>query len=235
MSDDKHATDLLPGLALGSLEPNEERQARDHLARCVACRDELDALEEVMGRMALALPRADPPPGLEKKIMDRIQGTRRAAATRDARPRAAFFRHPAFGAAAAVLIVLLGAGNLVQWFRGAPARGPGAPGLTTIVLVGVNTGQGAYGTVVLDAQDNGGVLAVRGLPRLDMGHQYQLWLVRDGERQSGGVFSVDEDGYGNLLLQVPKDFKGFTSIGITVEPAGGSPAPTGARVAGGKV
>jgi len=235
MSDDMHATDLLPGFALGSLEPDEELQARDHLARCASCRDELAALEEVMGRMALALPRADPPPGLEQKIMDRIQGTRRAAATREARPRPAFFRHPAFGAAAAVLILLLGAGNLVQWFRGAGAREPGAPGLTTVVLVGVNTGQGAYGTVVLDAQDNGGVLAMRGLPRLDADHQYQLWLVRDRERRSGGVFSVDEDGYGNLLLQVPKDFKGFTSIGISVEPAGGSPAPTGARVAGGKI
>ena len=76
---------------------------------------------------------------------------------------------------------------------------------------------------------------MRGLPRLDVAHQYQLWLIRGTERRSGGVFSVDEDGYGNLLLNVPKDFKGFTSIGISVEPSGGSPAPTGARVAGGNL
>ena len=29
---------------------------------------------------------------------------------------------------------------------------------------------------------------------LDAAHQYQLWLVRDGKRTSGGVFSVDQDG-----------------------------------------
>jgi anti-sigma-K factor RskA len=76
---------------------------------------------------------------------------------------------------------------------------------------------------------------MRGLPRLDPAHQYQLWLVKDGERRSGGVFDADEYGYANLLLRVPRDFRGFTAIGVSVEPAGGSPGPTGDHVAGGKL
>ncbi len=239
MNDDQHATDLLPGLALGCLDADDARRAREHLARCRECREELAALEGVTDRLALVLPSADPPDALEERIMSRIgrgAGTAKTITTAGSRSRFAIFGRPWLSAAAAVLILLLGAGNVVQWIRGASAaRVPGAPGLTTILLVGVNAAQGAYGTVVLDAEDNGGVLAMRGLPRLDADHQYQLWLVKDGERRSGGVFSADEDGYGNLLLRVPKDFKGFTAIGVSVEPAGGSPSPTGARVASGRL
>jgi len=190
-----------------------------------------------MGRIALALGEAEPPAGLEQRIMARLA----LAAPGDTAPAGrrrtfAFLRSPAWGIAAVVLVLLLAAGNVTQWARGAPsARTAASPGLDTIILVGVNDAKGAYGTVVLDAKDNGGVLAVRDMPRLDAGHQYQLWLVRGDERRSGGVFSVDDDGYGNLLLSIPRDFKGFTGIGISVEPKGGSPAPTGARVAAGKL
>jgi anti-sigma-K factor RskA len=246
MSDDKHVIDLLPGLALGGLEPGEERHARQHLAGCPACREELTVLEEIVGSVAMALPAADPPPGLEARIMERIH---RAAApgrpTRDrtetrtvtrAQTRVPFFRHPAVGAIAAVLILFLGAGNVLQWSRGAAAaRTPVGPGFITIVLKGADPNQQVSGTMVLDADSFGGTLAMRGLPRLDSEHQYQLWLVKDGNRTSGGVFDADVWGYANLLLQVPDDFKGFTSIGISVEPAGGSPAPTGTRVATGKL
>lgn len=108
-------------------------------------------------------------------------------------------RSPAWGIAAMLLVLVLAAGNVIQWVRGSWApKGPGAPGL-------------------------------------DAAHQYQLWLVRGQERRSGGVFPVGEDGHGNFLLTIPKDFKGFGAIGISAEPVGGSPAPTGVRVASGKL
>ncbi len=133
-----------------------------------------------------------------------------------------------------MVVLALGAGNVIQWQQAASARkAASAPGLSLIVLVGVDAGAGAYGTVVLDREDNGGVLAVRGLRRLDAAHTYQLWLYRESEQRSGGTFAVSTEGYGNLLLDVPVDFKGFTSIGITVEPAGGSPTPSGTLVAKG--
>lgn len=228
MSEDHPHKDLFPGFALGILEPEEARRVEEHLAGCAACRDDLAAFDEVTGHLSLSLPSADPPPGLEDRIMRRVNGASRV--------RRIVLRIPTWGAIAALLIVALGAGNVFQLARaGRPQTVAQAPGLNSIVLVGVDSGKGAYGTVVLDSQDNGGVLAIRGLPHLDQAYQYQLWLVRDGERRSGGVFSVNDEGYGNLLLAIPNDFKGFTTIGISVEPAGGSPAPTGARVARGTV
>jgi anti-sigma-K factor RskA len=252
MRDESHVSDLLPGYCLGCLEPAEAARVEEHLDGCASCRGELARLEEVAGSLALALPEAQPRTSLEDELMRKIGAAGTATAgpslrqlprrhPQPARARGSFLGSPVAGIAAAVLVLVLAAGNVAQYVRGraAPARAaataPAATGLTTIVLVGVNTGQGAYGTVVLDMADNGGVLAMRGLPRLDAAHQYQLWLVRNGERRSGGVFSVDEDGYGNLLLTIPKDFRGFTTLGISIEPAGGSPAPTGARVAAGSI
>jgi anti-sigma-K factor RskA len=82
--------------------------------------------------------------------------------------------------------------------------------------------------VVLDRGDHEGVLAVTDLPRLDAAHQYQVWLIRGAERRGAGVFSVDAQGYGSVLLSVPVDFRDFHGLGVSVEPAGGSLMPTGA-------
>src|SRR5512144_2363305 len=75
MGVDRHVTDMLPGLALGSLEPQEARRVRAHLAVCAACQEELASMDDVVGRMAMALPAAAPPPGLQERIMERVRRT----------------------------------------------------------------------------------------------------------------------------------------------------------------
>ncbi len=51
-------------------------------------------------------------------------------------------------------------------------------------------------------------------------------------RTDAGVFSVNEEGYGKLHIDLPKGLSAYTGFGITIEPAGGSPAPTGEKVLG---
>jgi anti-sigma-K factor RskA len=246
MSDHHALGDLLPGFALGILEADEERRVQEHLADCPACREDLAALREVTGSLSLAVRRVEPPAVLEKRIMQRIGASRlntpplsspaarrpHSVRTSPRRSLPAWYR--TLGAVAAVLIVALATGNILQLRGIMPRSGPSsAPGLTTATLVGVDGVRDAYGTIVLDPEDNHGVLAVRGLSNLDTAHQYQLWLIKGAERRSGGVFSVNADGYGSLQLSVPKDFTGFRAIGISIEPTGGSPQPTGARVMSG--
>jgi len=72
------------------------------------------------------------------------------------------------------------------------------------------------------------VVAVTDLPRLDAAPQYQVWLIRGAERRGAGVFSVDAQGYGSVLLSEPVDFRDFHGLGLSVEATGGSPASTGA-------
>jgi anti-sigma-K factor RskA len=259
MSDNHPDHDQLQDYAFACLDSGEAERVRAHLVVCEICRRQVNELERVLGELALALPPVEPPPDLEQKLMLRIKDSAAAAAQLRGVPRKGgisaapdrttpirgrstprstaegrHFSGRVLGALAAGVILVLGAGNVIQWQHAASAhRGASATGLSLIVLAGVDASADTYGTVVLDPQDNGGVLAVRGLPRLDASHTYQLWLYRESEQRSGGIFGVSADGYGNLLLDVPKDFKGFTSIGITVEPAGGSLTPSGLLVAKG--
>ena len=59
------------------------------------------------------------------------------------------------------------------------------------------------------------------LPQLGPEQQYQLWLIQDGQRTSGSVFSVDEDGYRRIKIESPLPLQDYESFGITIEPAGG--------------
>jgi anti-sigma-K factor RskA len=232
MSDPHPIRELLPGYALGCLDAEEEKAVREHLAGCVSCRERLESFMEVSDRLALAVPMAEPPKSLEGRIMRRIDGA--LSGRRSLSRWVHQFRHPALAAMAAALIVALAVGNILQLAKVPPVQPrPQSAKLMTATLTGTEQAQEAYGTIVLDPKDNKGVLAVNGLPTLDAAHQYQLWLIRDGQRRSGGVFSVDDEGYGALLLTVPDDFKDFWSFGISIEPFGGSQAPTGAKVMSG--
>lgn len=74
-----------------------------------------------------------------------------------------------------------------------------------------------------------GALVVHGLEPLPIEQTYQFWLVTDsGEQVSAGLFLVDEDAdptWATLVL--PQDAPDYVVVGVTVEPATGSPFPTG--------
>jgi anti-sigma-K factor RskA len=232
MSERHPDRDLLPAYSLGILDEKEKDSVRRHLASCRECRAELAAFRDVTGRLSAAIPPRDPPSGLGDRLMKRISATDAAMKThpreRRISPR---FPWPVLTGVAAMLAVALGVGNLLQWTGVLVARSQvSQPSLTTALLSGSGDARSAYGTIVLDPKDNEGVLAVTGLPGLTPGHQYQLWLIRDGERRSGGVFNADKDGYGSMILTVPRDFKDFRSFGISAEPSGGSALPTGGMI-----
>ena len=78
-----------------------------------------------------------------------------------------------------------------------------------------------------------GTLVVEHAPPLEPGKQYQLWLTKDGKRTDGGVFSVGKNGYGVLYVWAKEPLDSFSEFGVTIEPEGGSPGPTGEKVLGG--
>lgn len=57
------------------------------------------------------------------------------------------------------------------------------------------------------------------LPKLSAGEQYQLWAIVDGKPQDGGMHTTDEPTR-------MKDAFSAQAFAVTVEPTGGSPAPT---------
>ena len=79
------------------------------------------------------------------------------------------------------------------------------------------------------------MLAYR-MPQLPPGQRYQLWLIApDGSRDSGGLFTVDANGNGQMVIHAPAPFGKYRAIGVSAEPWDGSPTPTSPRVVGGSI
>ncbi len=77
---------------------------------------------------------------------------------------------------------------------------------------------------------------VSGLTRLDPDQVYQLWFSRPEEAPvSAGIFVVDEDGSGLLFFEITEPIGSFAGLGVSIEPQGGSPAPTGDVVLSGEI
>ncbi len=90
----------------------------------------------------------------------------------------------------------------------------------------VNVSTNAHATMIWNSAREVGSLYVTGLPPLTADKTYQLWIVRDGESVSLGVFRVDDTGTGTLVFESPEPIEDFQHIGVSEEPNTGSPVPT---------
>lgn len=104
-----------------------------------------------------------------------------------------------------------------------------SPNMVTLNVQATAAGSQTHGRLFLSRDSQHALLVVDDLPPLPAGQVYQLWLIRDGERDSGGIFTVDEQGYGVLLVEAPHPIRMYQAIGVTNEPPGGSPGPTGTK------
>lgn len=241
-----HVTEQLPAYALGCLDDDEVGVVARHLATCAACQAQLAAYREITGRLAWAAPGAEPPAGLKQRVLGQAEAERATAPAGAARQRAVAEKAapawwarlsglwrgtaPAWGVAALVLVLLLVVSNLWWWQR-TEERAP-AGDMRLIAMLGTDAAPKGSGTLVISADGEYGTLVVDGLPVLEPDHTYQLWLIRDGQRTSGGLFDVSSHGYGALVVSSPDPLASYDAFGVTVEPAGGSPGPTGAKVLG---
>jgi len=230
-----HPTDLLPALALGCLQGEEQQAVRRHVSHCDVCRRELAAFQDVTLELAFGAPDQTPPDRLRRRLMARI-GTRQGPAGWFARLAAARPRLIAAGILAGlVLVVALGAGNLLLWLRMDREAMRPLEHARTVWLRGAGQADGAIGSLIIVPDYKRAILIVHDLAPLDAEYQYQLWLIKDGRRTSGGVFSVSEGGGATLEVASERPVDQFDAFGVTIEPFGGSPGPTGRKVLGGNL
>lgn len=234
---------LIPAYALGSLDTEDTSMVNRHLPACEACQAELDAYTTVVDVLPLAAPDSQPSAALKGRLMARIKAAPAAAPAAAARApetgpgwiqqmSQAFqnlFTGPSWRPAVLLIVLVLALGNIIQWQQ---ANAPDPNSWRRVRLAGTEAAPDASGIIYISADGRNGTVIVDGLPHLGPEQQYQLWLIQDGQRTSGAVFSVDENGYRGTQIESPRPLQEYGTFGITIEPAGGSPSPTGQRVLG---
>jgi anti-sigma-K factor RskA len=232
-----HILDLLPAYATGSLDADELQHVEKHLLSCWICRNESGAFQTVADELSLAAPVAVPSGDLKDRLMQRVQSARSKGWERVSPPLPArpFWERllPALGLASLFLIIALATSNFILWQRLSHQEFATALGMRAVPLSATDTALRATGFVVISADGDHGVLVVEGLMPLGESEQYQLWLIRDGQRTSGAVFSTDEHSYAGTRIRAPRSLLDYSAVDITIEPAGGSSWPTGKPMLGG--
>jgi anti-sigma-K factor RskA len=234
--------DLIPAYALAALDPHEIRLLEAHLTACPDCRAELEDYRAIGDGLLLAVPPQSPPPRVRARLIARL------ASTRASKVRPSWRAWPiwqlAGGLALAVLLVL-NVSTITQLQTLQSQQMTLVEQLRTsqsaLALVAYHegrtldlTGKQGTGTLILNSELNTGALFAWGLVPLDSAHTYQIWLIQpDGHRVSGGLFRPEPgQPFVSAIVSPLLPFSAFTGLGITVEPRGGSPAPTSPRVLG---
>ena len=238
---------LAAGYALGALDGGDLAQFETHLAEgCATCAAALAEAEETLALLARATPPVIPPASIKQTLLARAaaQGARPVGPVR--RPR--WFPWVAGAVAAGLLAFFTGmfvaaryearlgqATREVAALRTRVQRQQAAvyhmmdllrePGTSVLQLSGEGPAPGASASLVWNDR-SGGQLLVSSLAPLPPERAYELWTISGGTPRPAGLFTVDASGRG--AHQVDPVPGGRPQVfAVTIEPAGGVPAPTG--------
>lgn len=182
----------LGALAVGALEPGEERRVREHLEQCPGCAEEMAGLSSTVAALGLVDPaEIESPP---EPSPDLLQGLRaRVTAARRRRRFAAV----ASVAASAVIAGVAGFGLGNQGFgQGSGPDSPEPAAAETPVVSVSGSEQGI--ALQVDAWDKGWGTAVQAeISGVPSGYRCSLVAVGgDGSREVAATWVVPNGGYG---------------------------------------
>ncbi len=208
--------DDLTSYLLGELSASDAAEYELHLQSCDNCQSEMRDLAPLLEAIAQDVAVA-PSPELRDRVLADIATTPQLIPMR--RPR----RQWMLGVAAALAIVLA-AGSFL--FQQDPVSDLVAASDAIVVHLATTDayGDAAQMQAVYRESDGAMALIAESLEPAEDGRTYQAWLIGDSGPVSAGVFVPDKDGTARLILDTT--WEPDSLIGVTLEPAGGSPQPT---------
>jgi anti-sigma-K factor RskA len=237
---DLHASfrENIPAYALGALDAEEVAALESHLNTCDSCQTELAEYRAVGDALLTVIPPKEPSAALRRRLQNRLP-----SAQKRMRPRLNWSFSQVAMAAALVLLLVMNLYSILQvrtlQFEQTRLARQYRTGQTVLSMLSYPTTQRlainsdtVVGSLLLDEDRDILALIVWNMPDLAENQTYQIWLIDpQGGRVSAGIFRPESDQAYTTQIVFPKQsLANFTGVGVTVEPAGGSEAPTGDRV-----
>lgn len=206
--------------AVGALTPAERREVENDLRRDRRLAAEVSEFAETAATLGLATAPVAPSDALRDSILGAID-----AAPQPSRVvRGPWLQKPVavlLGAAAAVVLAVGGTVTALQLTR-EPSPVEQIVAAADYERVVADVEGGGTVTAVWSASLERAALLLEGMHDLPGDRTYQAWLIDDGgHAEPAGVFTASTR---SVALEAAMD--AGDAIGITVEPAGGSAAPT---------
>jgi anti-sigma-K factor RskA len=228
---------LAAALSVGSIESADQSALQQHLSTCADCRRVAGEYLAAAARLPLALEPRQPSPELRGRLMRAVYAEAEQLDRQSAAARGEWWRRfwgyvpsargfTVLAAAAVVAVIAVTAWSVANRQNALPAP-------VAVTVAGTAAAPAAHGQVVYDRGGTSAVLTVAGLPApatIARGDAvYEVWLVRpDGGAVAAAFLSQEPDGSWRAALN--GDLTRYSAVAATVEPSGGSPSPTGARV-----
>jgi len=212
--------ELLAAFVLDALEDADHREVVEHLAECRLHDAELAELREVADALPLLEGAVAPPVALQSKVLRAfdatLAGDRPAALPPTVRPSKPglldLLRRPMFAYGLAAVLLIAGVGI------GVAVTGGGEQVVMEAIVRDIHQDESWIRVVYVP--DEGVAVLTTALPQLESGRSYQAWqITADGPKSLGVVPWRGQSA-------IPGDLSAATAIAISVEPAGGSAAPT---------
>jgi anti-sigma-K factor RskA len=244
---------VLPALVLGALDDDERADVMAHVDLCPGCRQKLAEYQALSRGLLEAVPQRTPPAAIKQTLMARVQPKAQPWPRRVAnwlRGRQTMPRWALTATYALVVIVVALSGyemtrlaNQQASLATQLAEQKSAIALLTretsaINMTGTQVASGASAVMRFSPQDTMAVVQTIALPPLSAGKAYQLWLIdSEGKHDSGAVFTIPPGSEGSvtLIIAAPRPMKDYVGCGVSIEPQGGSPSPTGPAALTGKL
>ena len=213
--------ELAAPYALNALPEGERRQFEGHLSTCEACQDDVAQLLNSAALVGSA-EAVTAPAGLKASVLASIEPGPAEDQVTILTSRMRRYRLAAIGFAAAAAVLALVVAIDVTNLSSAGQRTAilEAGDVTTVTL----QGEGIDARFTYSIAEEAGVFVSNTLPGLGEDQVYELWLIGDAGPLPAGLFTPDDDGTSDALVE---SVMPGVSLGVTVEPAGGSQSPTG--------
>jgi anti-sigma-K factor RskA len=248
--------ELLPFYALDALSEEEKELVESYLTEHPEARAQVQDLQSGASALPLGIAPVEPPRRVKDALLARVsadlQARQETAARVQAQPsRRGFglenlFHALSLGAAAIAVLwafflnaqvvrlqnelsalnqqVAAQSQSIDQIIANLPQSNQSD--VITVSLKGTEAQPRAQGQLIANPNDQSAVLVISGLPPLEPGRTYQVWLIGEAP-VSAGLLTVDENGQSVLIVTSEAAIGSFNSLGISIEPQGGSAAPTG--------
>jgi anti-sigma-K factor RskA len=236
---------LAGAYAMDALSDAERVRFERHLAGCDACRPEVRGLREATAALGAAAA-VRPPDALRDRVLRTARQTRQTSpAVSEAPAPRPLSRHRlgwrprmtlALAGAATAVGVAVAAGVVTHDMQNRLDQAQGRDLTVAAVLTAADArmmsapvSTGGTATVVMSHRERALVFTAAHLSSLPAAKRYELWLIGpDGTRSAG---MITASGRGRMVgPMVVSGLSAGDQIGMTVEPAGGSPRPTSSPV-----